>query len=267
MFVYLNGNKIEYDGPRTSQGIVDHMRKIADPNYKPPEESVITLTDSNFDAILESESLILVEFYAPWCGHCKKLKPEYERAARRLLQMSVPIKLAKVDATVEKELASKFEIKGYPTLKIFRNGGKKVQPYKGPRDENGIVSYMKEMQKSPSKIIHSREQLRKQIRDEIPTIVGLFDTSSDSSLLDLFLDVAYDQFDESNHFIHIENVKLIEDLKLKPNSLLLFTPLWFRNKYEPNKFKLEMVTIITITSNDQFTINFIFRTNQPLWIK
>ena len=244
LFVYVNGTKMEYDSPRTAQAVIDHMRTVADPNYKPPEETVYTLTETNFDSTLVSESLILVEFYAPWCGHCKKIKPEYERAARRLAQLQKPIKLAKVDATVEKELASRFDVKGYPTLIIFRNGGLKRQPYKGPRDENGIVQYMKSMQQSPSKVAQSREQLRKQIQNDVPTIVGLFDLNQSESqdMFDLFIDVAYDQFDATNHFVHIEDDKLISELKQKPNTVILFVPMWYRSKYEPSQYKLSLVS-------------------------
>jgi thioredoxin-like negative regulator of GroEL len=42
---------------------------------------VVTLTDANVGEVLESEADVLVEFYAPWCGHCKSLKPEFKRAA------------------------------------------------------------------------------------------------------------------------------------------------------------------------------------------
>lgn len=69
------------------------------------------------------------------CGHCKSLAPEYEKAAGEL---SVP--LAKVDATVETELAKRFDIKGYPTLKFWQEGKEEPVDYDGGRDKDGKVS-------------------------------------------------------------------------------------------------------------------------------
>ena len=69
------------------------------------------------------------------CGHCKSLAPEYEKAAKVLKESDPPVLLGAVDATVETDLASKFDVSGYPTLKFFKNGA--VVDYDGPRNQDG----------------------------------------------------------------------------------------------------------------------------------
>lgn len=66
------------------------------------EDDVIVLDSTNFKQVIESHFTLMVEFYAPWCTHCKTLAPEYSQAARILKYSDPPYFMAKVDATVEK---------------------------------------------------------------------------------------------------------------------------------------------------------------------
>ena len=103
---------------------------------------VIELTDANFDStVFNDENMWMIAFYAPWCGHCQHLLPEWTNAAT---QLRGTIKIAKVDATVHTQLAQRYQIQGYPTIKIFSPGKgdkKKVEDYQGPRETAGIVEY------------------------------------------------------------------------------------------------------------------------------
>ncbi|KAL6530066.1 Protein disulfide-isomerase 5-2 [Orobanche minor] len=65
---------------------------------------------------------IFVDFNVPWCGHCNRLAPELERAAHVLAGLRQPIVVAKVDADKYKKLASKHDVDGYQTLKMFMHG-------------------------------------------------------------------------------------------------------------------------------------------------
>ncbi|GLJ44401.1 hypothetical protein SUGI_0931050 [Cryptomeria japonica] len=140
------------------------------------ESSVLTLDATNFTDALSKHPFLLVEFYAPWCGHCKRLAPEYEKAAASLKDNDPPIILAKIDANEEsnKALAGEYEVRGFPTLKIIRNGGANIQDYKGPREADGIVEYLKKQAGPASVEIKSSEEAGSLIDDKKVFIVGVF---------------------------------------------------------------------------------------------
>ncbi|GAA97228.1 uncharacterized protein L969DRAFT_84341 [Mixia osmundae IAM 14324] len=100
---------------------------------------VLELGKDTFRSTVDSSDLLLAEFFAPWCGHCKALAPHYEEAATALKESN--IKLAKIDCTQEADLCAELGVNGYPTLKVFRNG--KEADYAGTREAPGIISYMK----------------------------------------------------------------------------------------------------------------------------
>mmetsp|Transcript_40336 Transcript_40336/g.77320 ORF Transcript_40336/g.77320 Transcript_40336/m.77320 type:complete len:506 (-) Transcript_40336:303-1820(-) len=109
---------------------------VASPDDPQP---VVSITKKEWDTFLATSYHALVNFYAPWCGHSKKLNPEFDRAAQNL--ESTGVKLVKVDAFREKDLAAKYDIKGFPTV-VWFEGGKQVE-YDGGRTANNITEWVK----------------------------------------------------------------------------------------------------------------------------
>lgn len=108
------------------------------------KSAVLDLIPSNFDdVVLKSGKPTLVEFFAPWCGHCKNLAPIYEELATAF-ESSKDVQIAKVDADAERDLGKRFGIQGFPTLKWF--DGKSDQPtdYKGGRDLEALSTFITE---------------------------------------------------------------------------------------------------------------------------
>jgi len=157
---------------------------------------VVVLTTENFDEVVNNAEIILVEFYAPWCGHCKRLEPEYKAAAETLKNDGSNIILAKVDATEHGDLAARFGVNGYPTMKVFRKGV--PSEYGGPRDAKGIVRYMEKQAGPASRPLTSAEQVdtfvAKAGSDGV-VFVAFFD-DADSKELAAFRDAANTLRDE-----------------------------------------------------------------------
>ncbi|KAJ6730489.1 PROTEIN DISULFIDE ISOMERASE-LIKE 1-2 [Salix viminalis] len=140
------------------------------------KEYVLTLDHSNFNETVSKHDFVVVEFYAPWCGHCKKLAPEYEKAASILSTNDPQVVLAKVDANEDanKEIANQYDVKGFPTIVILRKGGKSIQEYKGPREADGIVEYLKKQSGPASAELKSADDAAGFIGDKKVVIVGVF---------------------------------------------------------------------------------------------
>jgi len=157
-FHYFNKEQKNYEGGRTHKDFVSFMADPLSPfaGQPPPPPSpeeqwtglegslfLKHLTGAEFDQFLKYKDTVLIMFYAPWCGHCKAMKPDYAAAAKQLTEEGVDHVLATVDATVEPDLAKKFSVTGYPTLKLF-NRGKEVEDYKGGRSKADIVKYIRD---------------------------------------------------------------------------------------------------------------------------
>ncbi|TIA90668.1 hypothetical protein E3P99_01453 [Wallemia hederae] len=141
---------------------------------------VLQLTKDNFDDVVKPSDLMLVEFYAPWCGHCKALAPHYEEAATEL--KSKDISLAKVDCVDQAEVCSDNDVAGYPTLKVFRKG--LATPYGGTRKTDGIVSYMTKQSLPP--VSHVTPATHDEFKNSDKVVIIAYNLKPNSDLYNTF---------------------------------------------------------------------------------
>ncbi|KAK7091295.1 protein disulfide-isomerase A6 homolog [Littorina saxatilis] len=161
---------LDYQSQRTASGVVDYAtsqaKSIASARLsgkksggggsksggggggggggKADPRDVIEGTDSNFeDEVLNYDGMVMVEFYAPWCGHCKNLAPHWAQAATEL---KGKVKMVAVDATVHTVMSNRYGVRGFPTIKVFPAGKKdgEAEDYDGGRTANDIVSWAME---------------------------------------------------------------------------------------------------------------------------
>ncbi|KAG0039851.1 hypothetical protein BGZ83_002711, partial [Gryganskiella cystojenkinii] len=104
--------------------------------------NVHDLTPDNFSEVLGTKPA-LVEFYAPWCGHCKNLAPTYEELGDAFETKKDQVIIAKVNADVHQALGSKYGVQGFPTIKWFPNGvSAEPEDYSGGRDLHSLTSFV-----------------------------------------------------------------------------------------------------------------------------
>jgi protein disulfide-isomerase A1 len=144
------------------------------------ENGVFVLTTDNFDTAVKEFDYVLAEFYAPWCGHCKSLAPEYEKAAAALASQS-NIALAKIDATVEGDLAKRFGVRGYPTLKWFKKDPENAMEYGGGRKEPEISNWINKKTGPTAKVLDDKDAAVAFKEEHEVAVIGYFPEGSDSA--------------------------------------------------------------------------------------
>jgi len=115
---------------------------------------VVSLTQSNFDTkVKSSKTPAFVEFYAPWCGHCKNLAPEYEKLAKALEGI---VTIGAVDMTTDQAVGQPYNIQGFPTIKFFADNGS-VLDYSGARTASAMMDFaLKQVTQTAEKRLNGR---------------------------------------------------------------------------------------------------------------
>lgn len=220
---YIKGQEKEYTGERTKDKIVEwvqsrvekyeeeiNSRKEGEPET---DENVVILTEKSFENYIKANSYVFVKFYAPWCGHCKKMAPALAKVATTLLEENHEAKIAKVDATIEKSLASKYGVRGYPTIKFFYKGH--AVKYDGKREAEDIVEYIKSKVESPIKIFNTVDEIEA-FKKENEIAVVLFGGEEKETFTAFAVSYEHAKFGFTN------NEELIAHYKTKVGAVVLF---------------------------------------------
>jgi protein disulfide-isomerase-like protein len=207
---YFKAGKEEfkYEGGRTKEALIAYMN---DPKAPPPPpvatpfsddptpNDVVMLTDTSFPGFIAQNPKVLVMFYAPWCGHCKRAKPFYIEAAAELKGTTHGV-LAAVDCTVEKRICGQHQVKGYPTL-IYFAGGKNMK-FGGARTKEGFLEFMKNPVEAPAEPAAAAAEPQKPQEAAKPTPFDETGKPNDVAMLtDVTFDAHIKQYDASGSLV------------------------------------------------------------------
>ncbi|KAI9306792.1 thioredoxin-like protein [Cunninghamella echinulata] len=136
--------------------------------------NVYVLTQKNFHKVIDGTRPALVEFYAPWCGHCKNLAPVYAELGDAYAHADDQVIIAKVDADEHRDLGQEFGVQGFPTLKWFPKGvttNDKVEDYKSGRDLQSFAKFIQDKTSLRARIKNTKSDVVTLTANNFHTIV------------------------------------------------------------------------------------------------
>uniref|UniRef100_A0AC34QUX8 Thioredoxin domain-containing protein n=1 Tax=Panagrolaimus sp. JU765 TaxID=591449 RepID=A0AC34QUX8_9BILA len=148
LILFKKDKRYAFKGERTLEALEEF---INDPTAKPKPKTadvwfqnsdVVPLFESNINEFIKENPSVAVMFYAPWCGHSKNVKPEFEAAARKIKNEGLKTILAALDATIFANTAKAFNVTSYPTFMLFKKG--KFDKRFDYRTKDAIVDFVKE---------------------------------------------------------------------------------------------------------------------------
>lgn len=176
----------------------------------------IELTQDSFDKKVQEsgDDIWLVDFYAPWCGHCKRLSPVWDQAEETIEKEGISVKLGKVDCTAHKPICKRYGATSFPTLKVLSDAGKTVKDFRGGRTAEQIVEYATRLAGPQLMELKTARELKEFVGKHISSFVYFrSDDEAEDSTLGLVKDAAAQMFDVTSIAVAPEDAA--DDLGIK----------------------------------------------------
>lgn len=213
------------------------------------EDGIPKLNADNFDSFISDHQHVFVKFYAPWCGHCKKMIPAYRKLAEHLAEEEDGIPVVKLDGSKAKAIGRKYRVNSFPTLLLFKDG--EVLEYTGKRKHEHMYNWVHKKTGNPSDFVEGEEDLDALNKSPLAVLYILPDRD-DRALREYF--GAADEFDNIT-FTHTSSEEYKTALEVEDNYNLIV----FRNFDDGIK---------KLTSNEPLTLDqmadFVDRVKDPL---
>jgi len=119
------------------------LAKAATPSNVSASDAVVTLTDANFDSFLQSHPDVFVDLDAPWCSHCQRLVPTWQKFGEEVKRQSLPVGVAKVDCMAHADVCRKQKINAFPMLRWYHKGEAQHPDFIGSRTLDALLGFAK----------------------------------------------------------------------------------------------------------------------------
>ena len=201
--------------------------------------NIIWLDDSNATSEFNKSDLLFVIFYSPWCGHCKKFMPEFVKASKTAEEKNLPIKFAKIDASVSSNISAEFNIEGIPSIFLINKGQKYL--YEGERTSEGLLKYLKRKLNNDIFLVETLSQVKEYIESSSLLLLSTL-KNKESNLYKSFSD-----FSKTAMTIDFVSCTTNECIKEYNEDVILFKKFDEKiNKYSKDVGKIEDATINSV---------------------
>jgi endoplasmic reticulum resident protein 44 len=189
------------------------------------DASVIQLTSSNLDDVLASNELVFINFYADWCRFSQMLTPVFDEASQKV-KAAFPedgkVSFGRIDCDREGDLAARFHVSKYPTLKLFRYGSLVKREYRGQRSSDALADHIRTQLNVPVTTLNSADAVYSiDIRKR--AVIGYYDSFESPEYI-AFLRVASLLRDDCSFYATQRPTPLPEEPEITANKVVFRAP-------------------------------------------